>query len=76
MLTYFNDAFLGLPSLLDKDEIVDLEGASNGVSSNNYNTLSSKQGTIKDADVLDVSSSNNDGLFYNNTSNFDNTLND
>lgn len=76
MSTYFDDAFLGSPGLLDEDEIVDLEGAGNGVSSNNHDTLSSRRGTIEDADVSDVSSSNDDGLFYDNTSNFDNTPND
>jgi len=76
MSTHFDNAFLGSPGLLGEDEIFDFEGASNGVSSHTHEDRHSRRGTVEDTDDSDVSSDNEDGLFCDDTSSFDDNPND
>jgi hypothetical protein len=71
MSTYFDNAFLGSPHVLSDDEIFDFEGASSRVSSNNPDDQCSRPEPIEEAEAPDVLSDNDDGLFCDNTSDFD-----
>jgi len=67
MSAYLDNASRSSPDLVN-DELFDFEAASREVSSYNPKDRQSRQATIEDAELSDVSSDNDDGLFCDGTS--------
>lgn len=74
MSTHFDDAFASRQGLLNDDDIFDFDAASARSSSNN--PTNSRQVTVEDAELSDVLSNDDDGLFSDGTSDFDNNSDD